>query len=994
MNPLGDGRSKRVPALPKNMHNAKVIKAAGLVLIGMLAISLLSISTNLALAVSTTDLNRDAFQLAVIPIAPKLPADGKSYSIAVQLQTVNDGKPREAPYDIDVILLTSDNTVASLQEKLTIKSGESMSVATLTTTNKPGKVDITALSQGIASGSASVETINLGSLEPTKLAIYSGASSFIPNPAIPGKMYVQLLNSGDIPAITNTPITVYLSSGDPKVGTVPKYVVIRAGTAGVGFDFTPTSLPGKTEVTASANGLAPSKVNIETAGPIATKLIIEMAPTSIPAPVGYYSDFVVQLRDNNDNPILAKQQISIALFSSDTSVATVPSFMTLEPGNSYVSGKVNSNGNIGTATISASAQGLTSAVATVKTVEHNEASEDSPKKITVYTLPTKIVPNNIEKTAIVVQVTDTDGKVYSHKNYLYTPITLTSSNPSIGSFDDNRNLVGEIDYAKAMFKSTFNSGQSTIGALSTGYVSGMTVVSTNGASPSSISASQMPQVVLANGQSTGSLVISLLDENGKPTVAQHDTVISLSSSNPEIATIEPTEFIIAGKSYTQAELHTTTKAGTTVITAQAPGLAPSNVEFKTVGNTGDSSQYTLGLTTIPKLPADGHTYQAVFVQLQNSDGNPVPAESDITVVLSSSTNTITTAKEVTIKKGSSYAVGELTPAKLPAKSKVIASSTGFGTVSTDIETTVQPLTVAPSTPLPPNGHFENIPVRVDVFSGKFPISNATVLVGGLAANTTTSTTDANGHSESTYVPTSPGKNSIIFTVTKAGYQQASFTSTINLEQTVTMNINAKTKAGQPVPLQAKISGPSGSKTLDVKSNAGASLANVKWGTYTITVPTQIDSSDSKFKFAGWSDGATAGNTRTVNMIEDTTFTAIYSAQYLVTVSSEKGTVSGSGYYEEGKTTTISVSPTTTGNFLVPSSFKGWTGDLQSSSPTANIVMDSPKTVKAMWADSYLIVYALIGAAGGGGAVAYLKVIKPKMVAKAKARAPDLDWYKS
>jgi List-Bact-rpt repeat protein len=115
---------------------------------------------------------------------------------------------------------------------------------------------------------------------------------------------------------------------------------------------------------------------------------------------------------------------------------------------------------------------------------------------------------------------------------------------------------------------------------------------------------------------------------------------------------------------------------------------------------------------------------------------------------------------------------------------------------------------------------------------------------------------------------------------------------------------------------------------------------------------------------------------------------------LMTVISEKGIATGGGYYDEGKTATVSVTPTTAGNFLVPSSFKSWTGDLQTSSQTATIVMDSPKTIKAMWADSYLIVYALVGAAGAGVAVAYLKVIKPKMVAKEKARAPDLDWYKS
>jgi hypothetical protein len=215
-----------------------------------------------------------------------------------------------------------------------------------------------------------------------------------------------------------------------------------------------------------------------------------------------------------------------------------------------------------------------------------------------------------------------------------------------------------------------------------------------------------------------------------------------------------------------------------------------------------------------------------------------------------------------------------------------------------------------------------------------------------------------------------------------------------MDQTVTINVDAKTQAGHPVLLQAKVSGPSGTTTLDVQPNSGASLADVKWGTYKITVPAEINSSDATYKFAGWSDAAVAGNTRTVDVIENSKFTAVYSAQYLLAVTSEKGMVSGNGYYDEGKTATISISSATAGNILIGSSFNGWTGDIRSASQTASVVMDGPKTVKAEWADSYVLLFALLGAAGAGGFVAYLKVIKPKMVAKAKARAPDLDWYKS
>ena len=57
-------------------------------------------------------------------------------------------------------------------------------------------------------------------------------------------------------------------------------------------------------------------------------------------------------------------------------------------------------------------------------------------------------------------------------------------------------------------------------------------------------------------------------------------------------------------------------------------------------------------------------------------------------------------------------------------------------------------------------------------------------------------------------------------------------------------------------------------------------------------------------------------------------------------------------------------------------------------------MDGPKTIKAEWKDNYVKLLGLLAAAGGGGFAAYFKVVRPKRMAQAKARTPDLDWYKS
>lgn len=971
----------------------RYMQLMSVLLLGTLIGSLLAVSSSSALAATSSA--TETFQLAVTPIASKLPADGEVYPLIIQLQTVKDSHPVDAPYDITIMLLTSDESIASPQSKIILEKGESLAKASLSTTMKAGVVEITAVAQGVKSDVTKLETIQLGSLDAKKLALYTGAGSFMPDPAYPGKMYVQLLNGRGIPTINDEDLKVYLSSGDAKVGSVPKYITIQKGTTGTIFDFAPTSQLGKTTVTASANGFSSAQTSVKTDGPVATKLAIEFAPPSMPAPFGFNSMFTVQLRDPDNNPVVAKQAVSINISSSDTNVAKAPSYVTIEQGHSYASGKIESNGNVGVATVTATSQGLREGTATVNAVSYTQANDNAAKDISIYTIPTQIVANNDEKAIVVVQVTDNSGNVYTSKSYLYYPIVVSSSNADFGSVD--KNLVSDMTYATTTFKSSFLSGTSTISASASGYSSGTADIITSGSVPAAIRITQIPGVVLADKSVSGSAIVSLFDNKGKPTVALKDVLVGLYSSNPEIASVEPSEFIPAGKNYGQVVVQPTTKAGTTTVTAQAQGLAPGSLEFKTVGNTGDFSQYKLGISTVPKLTADGKTSDSVFVQLQDATGNPVAAPSDIAVVLSISSNQAGSVEEnITIKKGSSFGSAELTTSTTAAKFKVSASSNGFGTVETDqLETTVQPITLAPTSVLPTRGQFSSIPVAIDVRASStgLPLENAVVKVGGLAANTTITNTDINGHAESTYVPTQPGRNSITFTVTKPGYEVKTANYGILLDQTVNVGITAVTQGGKQVPVQAKLSGPSVSKTLALGSATGGKIENAKFGAYKISVPDQFNTENAQYKFVQWSDGIKE-STRTTNIIDDEKFTAVYSAKYLVTVASEMGSATGGGYYPEGQTATISISPTSTRNFLTESTFGGWTGDIKADSSSIQLSVDSPKTVKAEWQDNYMLVFILAGIAGAGGFGAYYKIVKPKKEAKEKARAPDLDWYKS
>jgi ribosomal protein L40E len=141
-------------------------------------------------------------------------------------------------------------------------------------------------------------------------------------------------------------------------------------------------------------------------------------------------------------------------------------------------------------------------------------------------------------------------------------------------------------------------------------------------------------------------------------------------------------------------------------------------------------------------------------------------------------------------------------------------------------------------------------------------------------------------------------------------------------------------------------------------------------THTFSIPKTViyeNDNRTRYVFTGWSDGNVSAS-RKVIILSSASYTAMFKVQHYVNVSSEYGSVSGSGWYDEGSTAVISVSPEVTdfGNGT-RRIFKSWIGDYSGSSATAKITVDSPKNVKASWGyQYYLTVISEYGPPSGGG----------------------------
>lgn len=74
----------------------------------------------------------------------------------------------------------------------------------------------------------------------------------------------------------------------------------------------------------------------------------------------------------------------------------------------------------------------------------------------------------------------------------------------------------------------------------------------------------------------------------------------------------------------------------------------------------------------------------------------------------------------------------------------------------------------------------------------------------------------------------------------------------------------------------------------------------------------------------------------------------YRRQYLLQLSSERSDVHGSGWYEEGSIAEISIEEVTVGAMPFKYMFTGWSGDLESNSTAAEVLVNGPKSIRAEW----------------------------------------------
>jgi len=187
--------------------------------------------------------------------------DGQCHeAVTVQLQD-KEGTPVKATSSIKVYLSSSNTNIATVEETITIKSGEYKASAEVTTYSENGKTTISATSPGLASNSS---VLYVKGDAPKIVELFIFPDVLLADGSVNEVLTVQLQDENGAPVKARQDTEIRLSSSNTMIGSVPESVIIPQGSSYAIASFASTNVSGTTKILASMMGAIPSEKSVQT----------------------------------------------------------------------------------------------------------------------------------------------------------------------------------------------------------------------------------------------------------------------------------------------------------------------------------------------------------------------------------------------------------------------------------------------------------------------------------------------------------------------------------------------------------------------------------------------------------------------------------------------------------------------------------------------------------------------------------------------------------
>jgi len=507
---------------------------------------------------------------------------------------------------------------------------------------------------------------------------------------------------------------------------------------------------------------------------VPSKLAVYVGPPQVLADNKVYESIFVQLQDSSGKPARAQEDLLVSLSSSKTSVGSVDPTATILQGDTYAVAKFYSTYTPGSTVITALASGYTFGQASMATVG------PVPNKLAVYGLPPQLPANSSSYDAVIVQLQDASG-VPAKAPIGNVSVSLSSSDLSVGTVSSTVIIPSGSTYTVTAFNTTSKPGSTTITATSSDYTTGQTIITTqnliNSGPPKNLKVCVGPPRVPAEGEIYYSVAVQLQDLQGRIAKAGSDLNVTLSSSNTAVGRVDPSINVTSGSTYVITRFNSTYNSGSTTITAIASDYTSGWESMTTVGPIPER----LAVYGVPlSLPADGGSYDAIFVQLQAADGRPArDPTGDVNVILSSSNVGVgNVSSSLAIPFHKTYSLTRFNTTYTAGSTTITAVTAGYAsgqyamtTYVIDVFALSVALTANPTSVSP--GGKSTIRVHVSYGNG-IPVLGATItFTSDQGGNFSSTREEGNGYYNATFMaPTSALPQPIITisaTTSKSGY---------------------------------------------------------------------------------------------------------------------------------------------------------------------------------------------------------------------------------
>ena len=507
---------------------------------------------------------------------------------------------------------------------------------------------------------------------------------------------VSLIDSAGLPTIALNDTTVLLTSSLESVGRVQSSAVIAVGRAFTAANFTTTSAPGTTVITATAAGIRTVSATVTTvvATGYPTHLSIIALPDTVPARGS--GRLEIELQDDLGLPAKAISDTTVSLFSSNTKVLNLTQSTSLIASGEFVQLADYTTGLVpGSASVTASASGFASGV----TIPPVTVLGLAPLALKLFAQPDKIVQCVLPATSctgrLVIALTDLLGDPARAQRDITVQVR-SSNNTAITAPSSAIIKAGNISVVSSYTAVTTSSGsgQAVIAVSSPGLKSDFSTIYTNKpvGLPTQLALFVGPNPLPADHHSYSSVEVSLLNSAGLPTVSQSGgTSVTLTSSVVGVGNFSSIMLtVLSGSNFQATSFTSTFVVGATDLTATGQNLLPIQRQVTTFGSV--PSKVVLKAIT-PTLPADGSTHPALEVVLQDSANAPAITPTAIHVNISSSQRGIVKVASATIGAGQTFAIVNVdtgTVAGTTSVTALVSTLTSGITISTVILQTVLP----------------------------------------------------------------------------------------------------------------------------------------------------------------------------------------------------------------------------------------------------------------------------------------------------------------